>query len=141
MARHPFASPAWIASLRRYLDQHATELGKRLEGRSFSVCEVYEHVPGQVNERDTIAISWEVGPAGLRFEEIEREDVDLKVVAEWSAIAPLAEIAVRGDAGRAADLRRGMVAGLKGGTIRVVSRGASPAFMDRVHDDMADRTG
>jgi hypothetical protein len=140
MAQHPFASPAWIGALRDYLELRAGELGALLDGARFSVCEVYEDVPAEVNASSTVRVHWAVGPDGLEFDEQERDDVDLKVVAPWAVIAPLARIAVRGDAERATALRRGLGAGLRDGSIRATARGESPPFMDQVHDDMAEQT-
>ena len=141
MSRPVFASPAWVALLREQLEALLPEMATELAGATFSVCEIYTDVPTVVNPLSTVAVTWGVSAGALHFSETARDDVSLWVQAEWAGLAPLARTVVAGDPEREAELQREMRSLMRAGQMEARGPRSQPAFMARLHDLVAARTG
>jgi hypothetical protein len=137
---YPFASGPWAAFVHGYLVARRDELVGMLDGADFSLCEVYTHVPREIDPRGRVAIAWAFRGGDLRFALEETTDVDLYVEAEWAVIEPLARTVVGTDPAVRAQVDAATAEAIRAGRFRVARRGPVPAFLAELHDDLARHT-
>lgn len=85
-----FASREWFEMVREVITTFAAENPEL----NFSMNEVFTHVPERLNPgpdgRAAFVMEFNNGKSDLRLEEIPTSEVDIKVVARWSAVVPAA---------------------------------------------------
>lgn len=140
-ACYPFGSAPWRGLLHGYLLAKADEFAATLEGRDFSLCEVYTDVPVDVDPADRVAVTWGFRGGRLWFAPEERDEVDIKVVIDWATVAPLARLAVAGDEEVQARMNEALGRAAASGKLAVTQRVPMPSFVATMHDDLAGVTG
>ncbi len=85
-----FASPLWLDFVARQLQELAAEY----PDFRYSNCSVYTDVPrsirGESSSRVAYSFSIMGGEAEMSLQEVDANEVDVKVIANWSKILPLA---------------------------------------------------
>ena len=92
--RHRFASEAWLSGVEQAIDACVTEARSagQLDGVSFSLCEVYESVPPEVNSAGRVVWSLVLDGGDAKFARTELDEADLKVVADYEVLEPVVRV-------------------------------------------------
>lgn len=77
-----FASPAWIELAESILTDLVSTQGNPED--EFAVCEVFHNVPNHVHSEDTVAWHFHINGQSVVVGVGEAEDVDMRVVAEYT---------------------------------------------------------
>lgn len=103
--RYEFAGPGWMAFMHGMMVERAARLATEPPEVAWSICEVFTDPPRDLS-RNGRPLAWyaEVRGGQVEFGGTERDDVDVKIVADYNAVLPLARYDTRGDPARAAEL-------------------------------------
>ena len=141
--RFEFGSSQWFDLAHRTLESLRPKVLKELDGREFSVCEVYENVPRHLAPDQDGRIAWHFRfrQGALEFGKHEVDDVDFKLVIDYATVVPLAKVHYENDPGASKliqQLSRNAIAAGKM-TVKGTTTHA-PASLARLHDALAERT-
>ncbi|MBC2778940.1 hypothetical protein [Parasphingopyxis marina] len=91
--RIEFASDAWLEKLCELLEKYTALAGPELE---LSICEVFTGVPKHLDKNGNGVIAWHCHIVGgeVVFEDGEIESADLKTVADYDFVLPLARLTI-----------------------------------------------
>jgi hypothetical protein len=136
------ASKAWFEELFRLFREAVHEHPEI----TFSVCEVFTHVPARLGPDASGVIAWNGflhgGQAELAMGEVPPEAVDIKTVVEWKAVLPFARHKI--DLADPVDFARYQANGDKlvadGRMQRFGDRSKAPLVLVGVHNTLAERT-
>ena len=137
-----FASPAWIAGIRKAFEDAVQAAGDGAAGASFSISETYTDPPRHLSQ-DGTPIGWHCRIEGktVQFEDRPAEDCAVRVVADYASLLPIVRLQYGTDpanAMKAQEISAGLV---RDGKLRVEgAMGQGPAFLSGVHDKMAKVT-
>ena len=132
--KYEFASEDWLSALERTIDacvEEAREAGQ-LEGVSFSVCEVYEDVPVEVNPAGRVTWSAVLSGEKVAFSRAELATADLKVVADYQVLKPV--VKVEFDQGPPPDVVQALGAATEQGRFRIDRAAPSPEAIASLHN-------
>lgn len=135
-ARYPFAGPQWLAALHGTNVLMADEFAAWLDGREYSMCEVYTGVPADLAPAGRVAWTLRVKGDDVRFtlDEAEPGEVGLKVVADWEVFRSCVRLPMA-DVARMEEI---IAQGVADGTVSVTGDMTdTPPFVARNHDAMA----
>lgn len=137
--KYQFGSPEWLAFLHGILRERAESIGAGGVEVRFSMCEVFTDPPPAIaNDRDRLVWSCVIEKGEVDFRLSERDDVYLKVVADYEACLPICRYDTEGDADRAAEMGAMMKALRDAGKLDIVTNdAAAPGNMPSVHDATA----
>jgi hypothetical protein len=93
--RFEFASVEWIDAVRCVFEQvvaSSAESGELDDTYEFSICEVYENVPSEINSANRVAWLMRVQHGMVSFAAEEADDVDFKVVGDYEVVGPLTRV-------------------------------------------------
>lgn len=138
---YEFLSPGWLGALHGIISERVSQAAKAEPDVSFSVCETARQPPAHLSA-DGAALSWccKVACGAVTFSTQPDDDVDLRVVGDYDALASLATLDTAGDPAREDDLRRRGEALVAAGRIEVVGAAARPASIGSFHDAIARLT-
>jgi hypothetical protein len=136
------ASKAWFEELFRLFREVAREHPEI----TFSLCEVFTHVPKRLGPDAAGKIAWhgfiQGGRAELAMGEMREDKVDLKTIAEWEAILPAARATI--DLADPENFLRYQAEAEKlaaeGRIQRFGDRSKVPPVFISIHNALADRT-
>ena len=85
-SKFEFASPGWMAALHAALQDCASRADRATK---LSLCEVFTGVPAHLDRHGTGVLAWHcrVSDGVAHFEEVEADDTDSKVVADYAFLA------------------------------------------------------
>ena len=139
--RLQFGSEAWLDALARIMQDAAASASPDELPVGYSMCEVFRGVPPDVNERERVAWHCRVTDDGFAWSRGEVDDVQRKIVGDWSALLPVARTVVGADPEAAGRVQRAMAEAVRAGAVELRGTwGPQPAALARVHDDIAART-
>lgn len=138
---YEFLSPGWLAALHGIISERVTQAAKAEPDLTFSVCETAHRPPAHLSA-DGGALSWccKVVGGAVTFSTQADDDVDLRVVGDYHALASLAPLDTAGDPAREADLRQRCDALVAAGRIVVIGAAVRPASIGSFHDAIARLT-
>lgn len=142
MERFELASRAWIEELFRLF----REAARQHPEVTFSVCEVFTHVPRRLDPDGEGNVAWHGfirnGEADLCLGEVAVDAVDVKTIGEWEAIAPLArhKIDLADPQGFARYQALTEQAAAEGRIQRFGDRSRVPLAFVGIHNALAERT-
>ena len=141
--RYEFSSAEWVAVARQHLQEAAQ--GVDLSGVSFTFNEVFTDAPAHLGTDDEGRIGWYVRVQDDRIE-VERgilDEADLRIVADYQTVLPLARMVFAGNEALAAEAGRKVAAATAAGKMRWEGDDqttAGQAWMGGLHDALARRT-
>ena len=132
MAKHEFASKAWMHALHREIADMVRNAPADLR---YSFCEVFTGVPKHLDRNGTGTLAWHCRIEGSRadFSETEGEDVDMKTTADYTYLIPLARWHVDEDT-RAAFTKYLEDGTREGKIVRVGDPARFPAVLAGLHN-------
>ena len=138
--RYGFASDEWLTALEQTVDACIAEAraAGQLDGVAFSLCEVYESVPVQVNPGGRVAWSLVLEGGDAKFARTELDEADLKVVADYEVLEPV--VRVRFDQGPPPEVAEALAAAGKQGRFRIHRGVPSPEAIASLHNRVAGIT-
>ncbi len=105
------------------------------------MCEVFRDVPASLSRDGMLAWHVVVRGAELEFGTTERDDVDLKYIADFSAILPLTHYDTGGSPDRSVELTKLVADLISGGQLQMVgSRTSGAELFGSFHDSIARLT-
>jgi len=125
MKKYDFATPEWFACLHGIALERAASAYSRIPDVRFSMCEVLTNVPASLSPNGKLA--WHVvirGPE-VQFDTSERDDVDMKYLADFEAVKPLAHYDTEDKPERIAELGKLVEGLMKQEKLRLIG-GRSP---------------
>jgi hypothetical protein len=136
---YPFASRPWLAAL------HATICEKARQAPpdfSYAICEVFTGVPAELAANGRIAWHAKIRGDEVSFDLSEVEVADMKAVADYVSVLPLAHYDTMGDPERASELQAMSQALVAKGKLQLSgsSLAASANPLASLHDAMARLT-
>ncbi len=145
--KYEFCSEDWVALARDYLVDAVgdADLG---DGR-FSFCEEFTDAPSHLLEPGESTTGWHVSVAdgALRVGRGVLPDADIRVIADYATVLPLAQIAFADNPDAAADAQKTVEAATADGKMRregdataVAKVPALAAAFANLHDTLARRT-
>lgn len=136
--KYRFASPSWLAAVHGTISERAAAMISAGDHPTFSMCEVFYGAPeGIANDGDRVVWSCVVDGATIDFRTEERDDVQLKVVADYATCEPLASYDTEGKPERQAEFARLMSEGREAGKVDVVYQPGGVGSLGSVHDAAA----
>lgn len=105
--KYEFLSKPWFAALHGIICEKARIAASSDPDFSYSICEIFTDVPSHLATLSDGRTAWHASVRGsdVVFGLSERNDVDLKAVADYSAVLPLARIVANGKTDRVAELQ------------------------------------
>ena len=103
---YEFASPGWMAFMHGIIAGRIADLGDAARDLNFSICEVFTDPPASLSPTgEPLAWHCVIRNGEVMFGASDREDVEVRVVADYASILPLARYDhARGDPAGAADI-------------------------------------
>jgi hypothetical protein len=135
MTKYEFGSPEWFACLHGIAFERAATAAAKNPDVRFSMCEVLTGVPPSLSKTGTLA--WHVVIRGTEFAfgATERDDVDMKYIADFEAVRPLAHYDTMDKPERVAELGRLVEGLMKDGKLKLVGgRSAGSGDVGSFHD-------
>ncbi len=141
--KYRFGSREWLAALHAIICERARLAAVTRPDYSYSICEVYTGVPGEIAILPGGRTAWHatVRGADVTFELEESDAVDFKAVADYMSIIPLGQFDTMGRADRATTLQDMATAVVASGKLKMT--GASPGGdgpLGSLHDAIAKLT-
>jgi len=138
--RSQFASDEWLIALERTIDACIAEArsADQLEGVTFSLCEVYESVPPEVNSTGRVVWSLVLDGGEAKFSRTELDEADLKVVADYEVLEPVVRVVF--DQGPPPEVAEALAAAAKQGRFRIHRGVPSPEAIASLHNRVAGIT-
>ncbi len=139
MEKFEFASPAWIAALRKLLDVYTANAGPSVE---LSICEIFTNVPKHLDKNGNGVIAWHchIKNGKVEFAETAIPEADVHTEVDYNFILPVAKKVYTPDA--MAEVEAYTAKGVAEGKMISKSRDRSkvpPSFIG-MHNDLAERT-
>jgi hypothetical protein len=103
---YEFGSPGWMAFMHGMVAGRIADLGEPARDVNFSICEVFTDPPPTLSPTGA-PLAWHCIVRGgeVEFGAFDRQDVEVRVVADYAAILPLARYDhARGDPVRATEI-------------------------------------
>lgn len=141
--RFEVGSDAWLTAVHEVLESIVTQAGQNglLDGIDYSMCEVYTHVPSHVSSNERVAWHFRVRGNSLHFSRDEAHDVDVKVTAEWAAVAPYARLEIVDGTEESVALNAGLAAAIAAGRMQFEGDPRRrPAVLAPAHNLIARRS-
>lgn len=140
--KYEFASRPWFAALHAVICEKAAVAAKANPDFSYRICEVFTGVPERLAAGGRIAWHAVVRGSNVEFDLSEIEEADMKAVADYNSVLPLATYDTRGIAERAAELQAKSQALIGAGHLQITgsSLAASANPMSSLHDSIARLT-
>jgi hypothetical protein len=140
--KYEFASREWCAALHGIIAERAAVEIKTKPNLTMSVCEVFSNAPAHLADKDG-KLAWSAVVQGDKIDvrPAERDDVKVKVHADYQTCVPLGQFSTDGDPARAAKLQSMVAAAVAAGKLTFVGeRAATPDSMTSIHDAIARLT-
>lgn len=141
--RYEFSSAEWVAVARQHLQEAARDVD--LSGVRLSFNEVFTDAPAHLGTDSEGRIGWYVRVADGRIE-VEcgiLDEADLRIVADYQTVLPLARMVFAGNDALAAEAGRKVAEATAAGKMRREGDDqatAQHAWMAGLHDALARRT-
>ena len=141
--KYRFGSREWLAALHAIICERARAAAVTRPDYSYSICEVYTGVPGEIAILPGGRTAWHatVRGADVTFELEESDAVNFKAIADYMSIIPLGQFDTMGRADRAATLQDMAAVVVANGKLKMT--GASPGGdgpLGSLHDAIAKLT-
>lgn len=137
---YEFASPGWMAFMHGLIAGRMFDLGDAAREVSFSICEVFTDPPAALSPSGA-PLAWHciVRAGVVEFGASDREDVEVRVVADYASILPLARFDhSRADPAQAAEIAARSQALRESGKLVVHGRRAErDPRIGNLHDPIA----
>lgn len=134
-----FAGPGWMAFMHGLIVERVQRLKAEAPGIGWSICEVFTDPPEALSP-DGEPIAWHcvVKDGEVRFGAHEIDDVEFKVIVDYTAVVPLGRYDTKGDPARRAELTAMSAALREAGKMQVIGdrSGRDPRVGD-FHDIIA----
>ena len=142
-ARLEFCSPAWIAAVRRFIEERAAT--SDLAGVEVSFSEIFTDPPAHLDPQGRGRIGWYFEVAGGRVvvDAGILENADVNITGDYATVLPLARIVHGDDPAEAARALREVERAVAAGKLRLVgdrSRLAALPWAGLLHDFRARTT-
>ncbi|MES2987352.1 MAG: hypothetical protein V4808_05570 [Pseudomonadota bacterium] len=139
MTGYAFGSREWLAFLHGIFRERAAQMKAAGGDVSFSMCEVFTDPPAEIaNDADRLVWSCVITDGEVDFRTSERDDVNIKIIADYQACLPICRFDTQGDPARAAEMGAMMKKLREAGQIEVITQGSNGAgTMPSVHDATA----
>ncbi len=136
---YPFASRPWLAALHATICEKARQAAPDF---SYAICEVFTDVPAEVAPDGRVAWHARIRGEDVSFDLSEIEAADMKAVADYASVLPLARFDTRNDPDRAAELQAMSQALIGQGKLHISgsSLAASANPIASLHDAMVRLT-
>jgi hypothetical protein len=141
--KYRFASLPWFAALHALICEKARMAAIDQPDFSYSICEVFTAVPAELAPAPDGRIAWHsiVRGADVEFELSEIDKADMKAVADYASVLPLASYDTEGVPERAAELQAMSQALVASGHLHISgSLAASGTPLSSLHDAIAKLT-
>ncbi len=142
--KYEFASRPWFAALHAIVCEKARAAAAADPDFSYTICEVFRDVPPQLATAPGGKAAWHARISGsnVEFGLSEIDGADMKAVAEYTSVLPLAQYDTRGDPRRAAELQAMSQALVAAGRLTVsgTTPSASGGALSTLHDSIARLT-
>jgi hypothetical protein len=139
--RYELGSPDWLAVLKEIFEQTVAADGQSGDV-DFSMCEVYTDVPARISAEPQVAWHLRVKAGEMIFRAEEADDVDIKIVGEWTLLAKMSSLEY-GEAGPLPEITAEVAKATDEGTFHYTARpnmGRAPPGFAGVHNQVARRT-
>lgn len=133
-----FASPQWLDALKSMIERYMALAPPDLE---LSICEVFTGVPKHLDKDGNGIIAWHCRISGGRLDFCEGaiDDADIKTVADYAFVLPLARMKI--DPGTMAEYQALQAEGARLGKIKHSGdRSKVPEAFYGMHNALADLT-
>jgi hypothetical protein len=125
MKKYEFATPEWFACLHGIAMERAAAAVARDPEVRFSMCEVLLNVPLSLSRTGKLAWHVVIRGTAFEFDTSERDDVDMKYIADFEAVKPLAYFDTQDRPERAAELNKHVADLMAQGKLKLIG-GRSP---------------
>ena len=141
--RYEFSSAEWVAVARQHLQEASRDAD--LSGVSFTFNEVFTDAPAHLGTDAEGRIGWyvRVQDGGVEVERGILDDADIRIVADYQTVLPLARMVFAGNEALAAEAGRKVAEATAAGKMRREGDDqamAGHAWMGGLHDALARRT-
>ncbi len=141
--KYRFASNEWFAALHAILCERARLLAETRPGLSYAICEVLTGVPEDLATISGGRIAWcaTIRGAQVTFEREERDDVDVKNVADYQSVLALSRFETMDQPDRVAALQQTTRVLIDTGKLKIIGsppKGLGP--LRSAHDAIARLT-
>jgi len=141
--KYRFGSNDWFAALHAILCERARRLAEERPDLSYAICEVLTGVPEDLATLSGRRTAWcaTIRGAEVIFEREERDDVDVKNIADYESVLPLSRFDTMDQPDRIAMLQRISRALIDTGKLKIIGsppRGLGP--LHSAHDAIARLT-
>ena len=139
--KYEFASREWCAALHGVIAERVANEVKTKPNLTMSICEVFHDAPLRLAPEGKLAWSCIVEGDKVDFRASERDDVRVKVTADYETTVPLGQFSTEGDPARAAQLQQMVAAAVAAGKLKFDGdRTPSPNALTSIHDAIARLT-
>jgi hypothetical protein len=125
VTKYEFATPEWFACLHGIVLERAASAYTRNPNVRFSMCEVLTGAPASLSPDGKLAWHVVIHGAKVEFGASERDDVDMKYIADFEAVKPLAHYGTEDKPERIAELGKLVEGLMQQGELRLIG-GRSP---------------
>jgi hypothetical protein len=139
--QYEFGSPDWLAVLQATFEKTVAADAQSGDA-DFSICEVYTDVPERVSAEPKVAWHLRVKGNEVVFLAEEADDVDIKIVGEWSVISKLGRLEY-GEEGPPPDATAEIAQATREGRFQFTANpnmNPAPPGFAAVHNQVARRT-
>jgi hypothetical protein len=137
---YEFASPGWMAFMHGMISARMADLGEAARTVNFSICEVFTDPPASLSPSGA-PLAWHcvIRNGVIEFGNTERQDVEVRIVADYQSILPLARHDYSsGDPERAAEVAaQGQALRESGKLVMHGSRAQRDPRIGNLHDPIA----
>ena len=140
--KYVFGSPGWMAFMHGMIVERASRLAQTDPAIGWSICEVFTDPPADLSPNGA-PIAWHavVRNGEVRFGATEIDDVEVKIVVDYSGVLPLGRYDTRGDPARQAELSAMSAALISAGRMKVFGdRSRRDPRVGNLHDPIAQVT-
>jgi hypothetical protein len=140
--KYEFASRPWFAALHAIICEKAAAAADIQPDFTYRICEVFTGVPERLSSSGRIAWHAIVRGRAVTFDLSEIDEADMKAVADYPSVLPLANYDTKGVPERAAELQAMSQALVAAGRLTITgsSLAASANPMSSLHDSIAKLT-
>jgi len=142
--KYEFASRPWFAALHAIICEKAAIAAKTQPEFTYKICEVFTGAPERLATASGDRIAWHAIVRGseVKFDLSEIDEADMKAVADYASVLPLANYDTMGVPERAKELQAMSQALVATGRLRISgsSLAASGNPMSSLHDSIAKLT-
>lgn len=142
--KYRFASRPWFAALHAIICEKAAMAARSQPDFSYSICEVFTGVPAELATEPQGRCAWHavIRGAKVEFALSEVDNADMKAVADYTSVLPLASYDTKGIPERAAELQAMSQALIASDHLQISgsSLAASGSPLSSLHDAIARLT-